>query len=85
MSVQVSLHAQKSKYKWDIDSGCSSHMIGHRTNFITLKKNEGNVTFGDNGRSKIIWKGTLSLDNGWDKVEKVLCVENLKHNILSVS
>jgi hypothetical protein len=50
-----------------------------------LKKNEGNVTFGDNGTSKIVGKGTLSLDNGRDKVEKVLCVEDLKHNILSVS
>jgi hypothetical protein len=60
-------------------------MTRDRTKFITLKKNEGNVTFGDNDTSKIVGKGTLSLDNGRDKVEKVMCVEDLKHNILSVS
>jgi hypothetical protein len=84
MFIQAALCAQKNKDKWVIDSGCSSHMTGDRTNFITLKKNEGSVTFGDNGRSKIVGKGTLSLDNGRDKVEKVMCVENLKHNLLSV-
>jgi hypothetical protein len=53
--------------------------------FITLKKNEGNVTFGDNGRSKIVEKVSLVINNGRYKVEKVLCVKNLKHNLLSVS
>jgi hypothetical protein len=60
-------------------------MTRDRSKFITLKKNEDNVTFGDNGSSKIVGKGTLSLDNGKDKVEKVQCVENLKNNLLSVS
>jgi hypothetical protein len=50
-----------------------------------LKKNEGSVKFGDNGTSTIVGKGTLSFDTGRDKVENVLCVENLKHNLLSVS
>jgi hypothetical protein len=50
-----------------------------------LKKNEGSVTFGDNETSKIVGKLTLSLDNGSAKVENVLCVEDLKHNLLSVS
>jgi len=50
-----------------------------------LKKNEGNVTFGDNGRSKIVGKGILNLDNKKDKIEKVMCVEYIKHNILDVS
>jgi len=60
-------------------------MIGDRTKFITLKKNEGNVTFGGNGRSKIVGKCTLSLDNVKSKIENVMCVEDLKHNILNVS
>jgi len=84
MSVQVALHAQKNKDKWVIDSGSSSHLKGDGSNFITLKKNEGSVTFGDNGSSKIVGKDTLSLDNEKAKVEKVMCVENLKHNILNV-
>jgi hypothetical protein len=59
-------------------------MKGDRTNFITMKKNEGSATFGDNGRSKIIGKGTLILDDGRAKVKNVIRVKNLKHNILSV-
>jgi hypothetical protein len=43
------------------------------------------VTFGDNGRSKIVGKGILNLDNKKIKIKKVLCVEYLKHNLLSVS
>jgi predicted RNase H-related nuclease YkuK (DUF458 family) len=83
--VQAALHAKNNRDKWYIDIGCSSHMTRDRTKFITLKKNEGSVTFGDNGSSKIVGKGTLNLDNVRAKVEKVLCVEYLKNNILSVS
>jgi len=54
-------------------------MTRYRTDFITLKKNQGSVTFGDNGISKIVGKGTLNIDNGREKVEKVLCVEKFKH------
>jgi hypothetical protein len=60
-------------------------MTGYITHFIILKKNEGNVTFKDNGSSKIIGKGTLNLDNGNANVEKVICVKKLKHNILVIS
>jgi hypothetical protein len=35
-----------------------------------MKKNEGSVTFGDNGDSKIFRKGTLSLDNERAKVKR---------------
>jgi hypothetical protein len=66
--IQEYLCAQKIKEKWFFDNGCSIHMIGDKTKFITLKKNEGKVTFGDNGRSKIVGKGTLILDNGNDKI-----------------
>jgi hypothetical protein len=83
--IQDALRAHNIKDKWYIDSGCSSHMLGDRKKIINLKKNEGRLTFGDNGSSKIVGKGTLSFDNGRAKVEKVLCVENLNHNLLSVS
>jgi hypothetical protein len=82
---QETLHTHKNKDKWVIESGLSSHMIGDKTNFITSKKNEGKFTFVDNGRSKIVRKGTLSLEKEIAKIEKVLCVEDLKHNLLSVS
>jgi hypothetical protein len=49
-----------------------------------LKKNERNVTFGDNDSISIVGKGILNLENGKNKVGKVMCVENMKTNILSV-
>jgi hypothetical protein len=58
---QATLHAHKNKDKWVIDSGLSSHMTRDRTNLITLNKNESNVTFGDNGKSNIVGKGTCNL------------------------
>ena len=83
--MQATLHVQNNRDDWYIDSGISSHMIGDKTKLITMKKNEGSVTFGDNGTSKIVGKGTLSLDNGSHKVENVQCVEELKQNLLNVS
>jgi hypothetical protein len=83
--IQDALRAQKNEDKWVFGSGWCSDKIGDKTNFVTLKKNEGGDTFGDNGRSKIVGKGTLNIENGRAKFEKVLCVEKLKHNLLSVS
>jgi hypothetical protein len=83
--AQVSLCAQNNRDKWYIDNGCSSHMTGDKKKLITLKKNEGIVTFQDNDTSNIVGKYTLSLDNGRDKLEKVLSIEDLKHTLLSVS
>ena len=59
-------------------------MTGDKTMFISLMRNYWSVTFGDNGTSKMIGKGTLSLENGATKVENVLCVKDLKHNLLNV-
>ena len=61
-------------------------MIGDHRKFLTLKKeNEGSVTFVGNTTIRISRKGTLSLDNGKIKMQNVLSVEYLKHNLLSVS
>ena len=68
-----------------MDSGCSKHMTGDPTKFLSLKrKQKGKVTFGDNLSSKIIKKGTVVIRDKM-KVENVLLVENLKPNLLSVS
>ena len=67
-----------------LDSGCSKHMTGDPSKFITLKDNKGKFTFGDSLSSKIIGKGTAVVNNKI-KAENVLLVENLKPNILSVS
>jgi hypothetical protein len=73
--IQTTLHEKNNKDKWYIDSEFSSHMSENGTKFITLKTNEGSATFGNNGSTNIVGKGTLLLDNGRAKVENVLCVK----------
>jgi hypothetical protein len=82
----LALYAQNEGNQWYIDSGCSKHMTGDQTKFLTLKEEKGGrVTFGDNGSARIVGKGIVSLDNGKTKTHNALYVEGLKHNILSVS
>ena len=45
---------------WHLDSGCSRHMSGDRSQFVSLKsKKNGYVTFGDNNKGKIIGIGKV--------------------------
>ena len=39
--------ATESQNLWHLDSGCSKHMTGDPTKFITLKDNNGKITFGE--------------------------------------
>lgn len=74
------------KKTWYIDNGCSRHMTGDKSKFLTIiSTNGGKVRFDDNSSAKIKGKGTPVLDDGETKVENVLYVEGLKHNLLSVS
>ena len=80
------LSAQRQKNPWYIDSGCSKHMTGDKSKFLTLSESKsGNVTFGNDAPGKIKGKGMVSLSNGKGKAQDVLFVEGLKHIILSVS
>jgi hypothetical protein len=80
------LSAQNKRNPWYIDSGCSRNMTGDRSQFLTLSDSKsGNVTFGNDAPRKVKGKGIVSLNNGKRKVQDVLLVENLKHNLLSVS
>jgi hypothetical protein len=80
------LSAQNKRNPWYIDSGCSKHMIGDRSKFLTLSDSKsGNVTFGNDAPGKVKGKGIVSLSNGKRKAQDVMLVENLKHNLLSVS
>ncbi|XP_019190613.1 PREDICTED: uncharacterized protein LOC109185071 [Ipomoea nil] len=47
-------------------------------------KNEGHVTFGDGGKGQIIANGTLNV-HGLPKLSKVLLVQSLKANLISIS
>jgi hypothetical protein len=60
-------------------------MTGDMNMFITLKKErDGSVSFGNNS-TKIIGRGIVKLGSKDAMVENVLLVEDMKHNLLSVS
>jgi hypothetical protein len=75
----------KEEDEWFIDSECSSHMTGDQGKFVSLKKRGGNVAFGGDSSTKILGKGTVNLGSENVKATKVLLVEHLKNNLLSVS
>jgi hypothetical protein len=80
------LSAQSKNNPWYIDSGCSKHMIGDKSKFLTLSDSKsGNVTFGNDAPGKIKGKGIVNLCNEKRKAQDVFLVEYLKHNLLSVS
>jgi hypothetical protein len=60
-------------------------MTGDQSKFVSLKKKGGNVAFGDDSYTKILGKGTIKLGSENVKAGKVLLVEDMKHNLLSVS
>jgi hypothetical protein len=75
----------KEEDEWFIESGFSSHMTEDQRKFFNLKKESGNVAFGDDSSTKILGKGIVKIGSENVKAGKVLLVEYLKHNILSVS
>jgi hypothetical protein len=82
----LALQAKKKKHGWYVDNGYSKHMIGDKYKFLTLiKERDGSVSFRNDDSSKIIGKGIVIIGNKNTKVENVLLVEDMKHNILSVS
>ena len=69
-----------------MDSGCSRHMTGNYPWFLSFTKieNSGNVSFGDNSKGKIIGIGNVGNVSS-TFIENVCLIENLKHNLLSIS
>ncbi|KAI3808308.1 hypothetical protein L1987_24257 [Smallanthus sonchifolius] len=69
---------------WYVDSGCSRHMTGNvKLLEDVIKIDGGYVAFAGNKGGYIIGQGTLKNDKV--KFEKVNYVEQLEHNLLSVS
>jgi hypothetical protein len=61
-------------------------MTGDKDKFLTLRKErDGSVSFGNDDLAKIIGKDTVRIGNKNTKAGNVLLVEDMKHNILSVS
>jgi hypothetical protein len=80
------LASQRQNNPWYIGSGCSSHMKGDKSKFLSLKEcKSGNLTFRNDAPGKIGGKGLLIICNGRTKFQYVLFFDRLKHNILSVS
>ena len=60
-------------------------MTGDESQFITLDaKNGGIVTFGDNGKEKIIGIGNIGITPS-KYIKNILLVDGLKYNLLSIS
>ena len=81
----IALTTQNSRSYWCVDSGCSRNMTGNKNTFQTLQENDKTVTFGNENSSKILGKGTISLGNKDASTKNVLLIENMKHNLLSIS
>jgi hypothetical protein len=82
----LALQAKHKKHGWYVESGCSKHMTGDRDRFLTLRKErDGSVSFKNDDSTKIIGKGIVIIGNKNTKAENVILVEDMKHNILSVS
>jgi hypothetical protein len=60
-------------------------MTEDRDKFIILKRKGGNVAFGDESSAKILGEGVVELGRKNVKAKNVLLVEDLNHNLLSVS
>ena len=60
-------------------------MTGDESNFsFLIRRKEGYVTFGDNGKGRIIGHDSIG-NNSSSLIENVLVVDGLKHNLLSIS
>ena len=81
----IALTAHNSISHWCVNSGCSRNMIGSKNTFLSLQEKEGTVTFGIDNSSKIIGKGTVSLERKDALAMNAILIENVKHNLLSVS
>ena len=66
---------------WYLDSGCSKHMTGDKSMFLSLETYEGGtVTFGDNKKGDIIARGKVGRSSSFC-IKNVFLVEGLKHNL----
>jgi len=70
---------------WFVDSGCSRHMIGEKSNFLLLAATQGGSLAFDNEKlGTIIGIGKIG-ESLSHSIEDVYLVGGLKHNLLSVS
>ena len=82
----ITRQAQNHSFgKWYVDSGFSKHTEGNKDSFVSIEKDKGSVSFGNKNSTKVLGKGTVKLGSKNYLAENVLLVDNMKHNLLSVS
>jgi len=70
---------------WYVDGGCSRHITGKKSNFLSLIVTKGgSVTFGNSKSEIIVGIGKISKSLSYS-IDSVYLVDALKHNLLSVS
>ena len=75
----------ENRQLWFVDSGCSRHMTGERSNFLSLTAlNGGSVAFGNGKSGTIVGIGNIGKTLS-HSIDNVHLVDGLKHNLLSVS
>jgi transposase InsO family protein len=70
-----------------LDSGCTNYMTGERRMFTSFEKNKCEsdcITFGDNSQGQVLGFDKIAITTE-HSISKVLLVESLDYNLLSVS
>ncbi|KAL9250775.1 Retrovirus-related Pol polyprotein from transposon RE2-like protein [Drosera capensis] len=75
---------EKKKEIWYLDSGCSGHMTGDKSNLENFRKEEGPLVIFGGGKAGIT-KGYGTLGTGSLIFRDVAYVKGLEHNLLSIS
>ena len=69
---------------WYVASGCSRHMTGEKSNFLSLTATDGgSVAFGNGKSGTIVGIGKIG-ESLSHSIDGVYLVDGLKHNLLSV-
>jgi hypothetical protein len=70
-----------------LDSRCTNHMTGEKEMFTFFEENNcpsDTITFGDNSKGKVLGYGKIAITID-HSILKVLLVESLDYNLLSIS
>ena len=69
-----------------IDSGCTNHMTGERSMFETITASSGDhfIIFVGNQKGRVLGIDNINLNSKFT-LSKVLLVESLGYNLLSIS
>jgi hypothetical protein len=70
-----------------LDSGCTNHMTGEKDMFTSFEENDclsDTIICGDNSNGKVLGYGKIAITTD-HSISKVLLVELLHYNLLSVS